>query len=34
MTLDRVKVDLARAFEQSQIYVACESHSNALPEPH
>lgn len=24
MTLDRVKVDLARAFEQSQIYVACE----------
>lgn len=24
MTLDRVVVDLARAFEQSQIYVACK----------
>jgi ATP-dependent DNA helicase PIF1 len=33
MTLDRVIVDLARAFEQSQIYVACKSHSNALPGP-
>lgn len=31
MTLDRVIVDLARAFEQSQIYVACKSHPNALP---
>ena len=31
MTLDRVIVDLARAFEQSQIYVACKSHHNELP---
>ena len=31
MTLDRVIVDLARAFEQSQIYVACKYHPNALP---
>lgn len=30
MTLDRVTVDLARAFEPSQIYVACKCHPLAM----
>lgn len=33
MTLERVTVDLARAFEPSQIYVACEFSTDVLLKP-